>query len=160
MNLYLIKRGPRPSYHKAPFHPVVLCCKKRLAKIEAGCTGDRAWVWDRDSHLMNGLGFLLVRWEGLDIDYGHIVRHFVLPDGTKTGFHHSESEPFQLLNGAVWWDSKPIPDCLSKRGVIYPPDDHTQQTILDQIANDGCSGFGRPVPSHWKAAERLGVASK
>ena len=45
MSLYLIKRGPRPEHHKAPYHPVILCDRKRIAKWEAGWTGDRAWVW-------------------------------------------------------------------------------------------------------------------
>lgn len=149
--MYLIKRGPRPSYHVAPFHPVIICAKKRIAKVQAGCTGDKAWVWTRDTCCDDGLGFLLARWRGLDIDYGNVVHNVgPLPDGTHTGFFHERKlEPWSLLFGAVWWDDKPLPEALAEWGVIYPPDEHSRQSILDHIANDGCSGFGRPEPSYW-----------
>lgn len=170
--MYLIKRGPRPDYHKAPFHPVIICAKKRVAKREAGSSSDRAWVWERFStDVENGEGFLLARWCGLDIDYGHVVHGFDLPDGTPAAFHHQHrslgydrpgevgakflgysaepQEPWTLIRGAVWWDDKLMPPVLAKAGVVYPPDDFTQQVILDAIADDGCSGFGREIPKHW-----------
>ena len=146
--MYLIKRGPRPKYHLAPFHPVVICNKKAVAKWEAGDTGDRAWVWERSSNRMNGEGFLIVRWNGLDIDYGNVVKQVgPMTDGTLCGFVHPHTgrEPWSLLKGAVWWDDKRIPPDLLEAGVIYPPDEFTQQCILDRISDDGCYGFGRKI---------------
>lgn len=150
--MYLIKRGPRPSYHRAPFHPVIICNKKRVAKLEAGDTGDHAWVWERHSNRMDGEGFLLARWNGFDIDYGHVVHDIgLMPDGTKCGFVHKHTgkEPWNLINGSIWWDDKEIPYEFFSAGVIYPPDYFTQQSILDKIANDGFSGFHREKPKFW-----------
>ena len=149
-HFYLIKRGPRPEHHKAPFHPIIICPKKRIAKREANWSGEKAWVWER--HKIEGCweGFLLSRWNGLDIDYGHIVRGFALPDGTEAAFAHDPTrEPYTLVMGAVWWDDKQIPKSLLSAGVIYPPDTFSRQWILDGIADNGCSGFGRAEPGHW-----------
>lgn len=150
--MFLIKRGPRPDYHNAPFHPVIICNKRRVAKWEAGCTGDRSWVWERKSRMMDGEGFLLVRWNGFDIDYGHVVHNIGdMPDGTHCGFSHPGrgAEPWNLIKGAVWWDDKKMPTDFQKAGVIYPPDHFSQQRILDFISDDGASGFGREIPKFW-----------
>jgi hypothetical protein len=154
-NLYLIKRGSRPEYHNAPFHPVIICDRKRMAKWEAGNTGDGAWIWEKDGWTDNRSGWLLVRWNGFDIDFGHVVHSIEMPDGTRAGFWRdceSEQSVKDLFSGAVWWSSKPMPGWLQERGVIYPPDRFTQQSILGDMANDGASGFGRPVPKFWPQA--------
>jgi hypothetical protein len=149
MSIYLIKRGPKPSWHKAPFHPVVICAKKRVAEFEAGWAGDKSWIWMRRSRVIDGEGFLLLRWNGLDIDYGHVVRSTRLPSGVKTGFAH-HGGPWKLLRGAIWWDDKPMSASFENAGVLYPPDYFTQQWILDQIADDNVSGCGnRPPPPWW-----------
>ena len=103
---------------------------------------------------MDGEGFLLERWNGFDIDYGHVVHDVgAMPDGTPCCFvhpHKVSEEPWTLIKGAVWWDDKKIPPDFLVGGVIYPPDNFTQQRILDSIADDGCSNFGnRVVPSFW-----------
>ncbi len=157
MALYLIKRGPKPEYHRAPFHPVILCDRKRIAMWEASWSGSQAWVWARDGLRNDGQGWLLQRWNGLDIDYGHVVRDFVLPDGNHAAFYR-DYEPFpqgiqDLFAGAVWWSDKRMPAWLQERGVIYPPDAFTQQWILDHIADDGLWNFGREVPPYWPAHE-------
>lgn len=161
MHIYLIKRGPKPEYHNAPFHPVIICAKRKVAKWEAGSTSDRAWLWERASHIMDGAGFLLMRWNGLDIDYGHVVHNVGdMPDGAHSGFYHPGrgGEPWTLLKGAIWWDDKPLPPSLVEMGVIYPPDDFTQQRILDTIADDGCSGFPRAKPAYWLNTVDVGRA--
>lgn len=158
--IYLIKRGPKPEYHRAPFHPVIVCDNKRIAKWEAGWTGDRAWVWENHNPPHGGL--LIVKWEGLDVDYGHMVRACTLPDGRHTAFYHEHdhTEVWELYRGAVWWSHRVIPAWLAERGVVYPPDGFTQQRILDDVANDGSSGWLRPRPAHWpeptEAAEGKG----
>ena len=53
--VYLIKRGPRPEHHRAPFHPVIVCGKRRVAKWQAGWTGDAAWVCHLDEMLARAL---------------------------------------------------------------------------------------------------------
>jgi hypothetical protein len=152
-DVYLIKRGPKPSYHRAPFHPVIICAKRAVAKWEAGCTSDAAWVWSHERGARVG-GWLLERWNGFDVDYGSVVHGIVMPDGTKAAFVHEHTgrEPWPLLAGAVWWDNKRMPRWLRTAGAIYPPDEFTQQTILDTIANDGMSGFGRERPAHFPIA--------
>lgn len=168
--LYLIKRGPKPDYQKAPFHPVIICDLKRIAKWEAGWTGDRAWLWTHEAH-HDSSGWLLERWEGLDIDYGHIVRGGDLPDGTPLAFAHrrrdlgyehfedgahkwrgyseDSQEPWTLLPGAIWWSESRMPEWIEASGVLYPPDHFSQQDILDNIADDGIQGFGRACPEWW-----------
>ncbi len=148
MSIYLIKRGPKPTWHMAPFHPVVICAKKRVAKFEAGWSGDKSSIWGRKSKIIDGEGFLLLRWNGLDIDYGHVVRSTRLPSGAKTGFAH-HGGPWKLLRGAIWWDDKPMSASFENAGVLYPPDYFSQQMILDEVADDGVSGFGRKPPPWW-----------
>lgn len=147
--IYLIKRGPRTEHHNAPYHPVIICNKKRIALWEAGSTKEKANVWGWFSPPYGGL--LLVRWNGLDIDYGGLVKEVgPLPDGTHTAFFHDrDKEPFTLVKGAIWWDDKKMPKELENLGVIYPPDQFTQQSILDRIVYDGFSGFRREIPSFW-----------
>lgn len=171
--IYLIKRGPKPDYHNAPFHPVVLCDLKRIAEWEAGWTGDRSWVWTHERHHESS-GWLLERWEGLEIDYGHVVRGGELPDGTPMAFAHRHrdlgyeplpdgkfrwlghaeelQEPWTLLAGAVWWSDSRMPEWIEAAGVVYPPDHFSQQNILDNIADKGgshVSGMGRLCPDWW-----------
>lgn len=153
--LFLIKRGPKPEYHRAPFHAVIVCDKKRIAQDEAGATSAQAWVWTLGG-VTRGGGWLLERWNGLDIDYGHIVHGaFQLPDGSHPAFYRDyEDWPRgvrDLFKGAIWWSDKVMPLWLGELGVLYPSDKFTQQWILDQIADDGMSGTGgRPIPKYWK----------
>lgn len=154
MSLYLIQRGPRPNYHKAPFHPVIICTLKRIADWEAMDTGRQCNVWVNDFNVP-GAGWLLIRWQGLILDYGTTVHKMTMPDGTEAGFYRDYDDPHtikHLLPGAVWWSNKVMPKWLMERGVVYPSDKFTQQVILDAVANDRCSGFGRELPSHWVKA--------
>lgn len=148
--VYLVKRAPRPAGHKAPYHRVIICGKRRVANWEAGWSGERAWIWAHDRGHGAG-GWLLLRWNGLDIDYGHVVRGIELPDGTQGAFVHEHTgrEPWPLLEGAVWWDDKRMPGWLAEAGVVYAPDEFSQQKILDFIADDGAAGFGRATPEFW-----------
>jgi hypothetical protein len=152
-SLYLIKRQPRPDYHKAPYHPVVICDRKKMAKYVAGNTADKATVWEREEWGNNGMGWLITRWQGLDIDYMPVVFGTLLPDGTSTGFwrdYESEFSVKHLIDSATWWSDKMMPDWLEKRGVKYPADDFSQHRILDDLADDGMSGFGnRQRPAWW-----------
>lgn len=155
-NLYLIKRGPRPEHHNAPYHAVIICDRKRMAEGEAGDTGDGATVWKKEGWKDNRQGWLLVRWRGFVIDFGHVVHSIPLPDGTRAGFwrdYEDELSVKDLLPGAIWWSDKPMPQWLEERGVIYPPDQFTQQSILDDLAQDGVSGFGRKIPAYWQQEE-------
>lgn len=83
MALYLIKRGPKPDHHTAPFHPVIVTEKKSVALWQAGNTRSHSWVWtkERDAHS----GWLLVRWCGLDIDYKPVVAGERCPMGRRWG---------------------------------------------------------------------------
>jgi hypothetical protein len=126
MYFYLIKRGPKPDYHRAPYHPVIITPKRKVAKWEAGSTENRAWIWVGDAEG----GWLLVRWNGFDIDYGHTVHLIRMPDGTEAKFYHNRNaEPWTLLKGAIWWDTKEIPKRLLDLGVVNAPDEWTLEHI-------------------------------
>jgi hypothetical protein len=119
---------------------VIICGKRRVAKWEAGWTGDRAWVWEHELGTGSG-GWLLSRWNGLDIDYGHVVRGCSLPNGYKAGIIHAQEDwPFTLLAGGIWWDDRKPPFWLLRAGIVYPPDSFSRLSILDACANDGRSG--------------------
>lgn len=154
-NLYLIKRGERPTYHKAPFHPVIICTRKDVAIWQAGDTSAGAWVWVQAYRQHGGRsGWLLHRWNGLDIDYGHVVHSFALPDGIRAGFwrdYQTEDENYigNLLPGAIWWSTERMPDSYSQWGVVYPPDEFSQMCIVEDTLNDGMRGFKRETPSFW-----------
>jgi len=127
MFFFVVKRCLRPSYHKAPYHPVIVCTRKSVAKWEAGWTGDRASVWEGQT---DGSGMLLCRIDGLEVDYGHIVRACPLPGGRTTGFvHDREEEPWTLLCGATWWSTRPLPTYLRERGVALPMDEFSLARI-------------------------------
>lgn len=151
--VYLVRRAPMPEWCHAPYHPVIICGKRRVAKWEAGWTGDAAWVWSHERGTGAG-GWLLERWNGLDIDYGHVVRGGTLPDGTEMAFSHQHHgrDPWPLIAGAVWWDDKKMPRWLEEAGVVYPTDHFTQQSIVNRVADDGY--WERPVPDFWPRALR------
>lgn len=162
MHLYLIKRGPRPDFHKAPYHPVIICACKDVAKWEVGATSAGAWLWEKESDPSSG--WLLGRWNGLDLDYGHIVHGFKLPDGTPAAFQHDrKAEPWTLLAGAVWWSDKPIPGWLMEKGVVYPPDEFTQKRILQVIewSNEAKRPYGPwpdvTAPHFWPKETKVDV---
>lgn len=90
-NLYLIDRGhDRPDHHhpSVPYHRVIVACNGRVARWEAGDTADGATVWQLLAGDLDGSGWLLIRWRGLDVDYGAVARSSTLPDGSHTGFWH------------------------------------------------------------------------
>lgn len=157
MAFYLIKRGPRSEFHRAPFHPVIICNRSGMAKWEAKDTSEKAMIWVKDQ--ADSGGFLLARWNGLDIDYGGLI-HDVgpMPDGMKVGFYHDrDAEPWTLLRGAIWWSSRKMPKWFMEQGVEYPPDDFSQQRILDNehwLRKD-CEGSGwdKEVPEWWARAK-------
>lgn len=153
-NLYLIKRGPRPAHHNAPYHEVIICDDRRTAEEEQGWTGSGATVWVKEGRKDNRHGWLLKRWLGLDIDYGHVVRGCELPADGSAGFWRDYEvddgrSVKDLLPGATWWSVQRMPEWLKDRGVVYPADYFTQQHILDQAAGDGVTGCGRHAPSYW-----------
>lgn len=148
MTLYLVKKRGRPDWHRAPYTQVLVTTRWDAAKWEAGYSGEGAWIWAIPGEFG---GWLLMRWNGLDIDYGHVVRNVTLPDGDIRAFDHRHTHPetFALADGATWWSPKKMPKWLQEWGVRYPSDRFTQQQILDWFADDGCSRFGRAIPDYW-----------
>lgn len=138
--LYLIKRGPRPDYHRAPFHAVIICTKRKQAMWEAGSTSDHAWVWVKDEMTEPG-GWLLCRWNGFDIDYGNVVHGITLPDGSPSAFWRLYDTPAgnvvtDIVQDATWWSTSKIPEWLVNRGVKKPDDDFTQRRISEWRDSD------------------------
>lgn len=134
-SLFLIKRGPKPEHHNAPFHPVIICTRKHTATWEVGDTGDGGWLWSRSAQ-DGGEGWLLERWNGFDIDYGHIVHQITMPDGTRAAFCHVDSEPWQILSQAVWWSDHEIPEWLARFGVTLPEDTFSLADIERDVGMD------------------------
>lgn len=132
MSLYFIDRGhDKPDWHKAPYHRYLLCTMRKVAKWQAGWTGDGATVWSRSTAALGGEGFLLERWRGFDIDYGHVVRTVTLPDGTESAFvhPHKDEPPWNVLHLAVWWSRSKVPEWLAGKGVALPNDEFSMDTI-------------------------------
>lgn len=148
-HLYLIHRGPQyadphqwcESLRETSVHMVIVCTRKATAKWEAGDSGEGSTVWVR-SAADGGEGWLLTKWRGLDVDYGHLVRGFTLPDGSRTGFFHpgnpspEHRRPWDSLNGAIWWSDQDLPAWLAKRGVRLPTDRHTLEAIYNDIGRE------------------------
>jgi hypothetical protein len=149
-SLYLIKRGPRPDHHRAPFHPYLICDRKKIAKWEAGSTDEAAWLWEKFTSIDDGYGWLLCRWNGFDVDFGPVVHGIRMPDGVMAGFwrdYDSEYTVKDYFDGAVWWSNRPMPEWLQRRGVIYPPDTFTQGRILEEIRHE--YGIHCELPEYW-----------
>lgn len=130
MALYLVKRPEHPEYVR-PFTTVLLADCKPVAKWEAGCTRDGAWIWTRENSPDAG-GWVLTRWNGLDIDYGYNFGVSRMPDGRSSGVEHEHPEEpkqtpysWDILAGAVWWSRRPMPLWLGARGVIIATDEWT-----------------------------------
>jgi hypothetical protein len=133
--VYLVKRGPKPAFHKAPYHPVIIASRLHTAKWEAGWTGDGATLWEHNKR-EGGSGWLLARWRGLDIDYGHVVRGCVLPDGARAGIEHDRTlEPWTLLAKSVWWSDEPMPEWLQQAGCELSSDDFTRAAIAEDYGD-------------------------
>lgn len=153
--LYLIKRGPRPEHRAAPYHPVIICTRLKVAQWETGGSDEGAWLWERYSYGDTGEGWLLSRWNGFIIDYNGVVHNITLPDGTHAAFwrdYEAWPEGVQdLLPGAVWWSRKPLPEWLAQRGVIAPPDTRSRTSIVDAELDNGLYGATRrdEWPAWW-----------
>jgi hypothetical protein len=127
--IYLVKRGLQPAIHKAPYHPVIICTRRHTAQWEANDSNHHAWVWEHP-RFMEAPGWLLVRWNGFDVDYGHVVHTITMPDGTQGAFvHERDRAPWTLLPEAVWWSDEPIPEWLIRYGVRQPDDEFSQELI-------------------------------
>lgn len=138
-SLYFIDRGERPETHRAPYHRYIICTDAARAYWEAGpWSGSGAWMWTKGASAdCQWHGWLLLRWFGLDIEYGGLVHGRTpsdrLPDGCYPGFSHPAPDgmPWPALPLAVWWSDKEIPAYLAELGVKLPED----RFSLDDIAN-------------------------
>lgn len=136
-SIALIRNGPRPDYYhpSVPHHPVLIVARKRVFEALKGWTGDGRSVWSHEG-MTESSGWFLERWNGLDIDYGPVVRSLILPDGTTGAFiHDRNAAPWTLISGAVWMDDRYLPDWLEDRGVIYPPDAWTRRQVMNSLAH-------------------------
>ena len=124
-NLFLIIRGPQGEFHKAPFHPIIICSRKHTAKWEAGDTEDGATVFvNMDPPYGN---WLLSRYKGYDI-VGN-PKFFTLFDGKESRDISQISD--NTFRDAIWWSYDGMPDCLKEKGVSYATDNFTKERIAD-----------------------------
>lgn len=152
--LFLIKHcDVKPEHHNAPYHPIIICDRKPVAEWRQGSSDDQAWVWMKSGWNKNPSGWLLVRWSGLDIDYGPVVHSITMPDGSMAAFWRDYQRWPEgvggLIERAIWWSDRKMPDWLDVRGVQYPPDRFTQQQVLDDVTKDDCTGVPRREPAFW-----------
>lgn len=122
-SLFLIDRGvPGPNFTPGPAYRRVLWAdSSRVARRLAGDTAAGASAWQNFGSHNRANGLLLVRWRGLDVDYGVEFHASALPDGTLTGFHHRDDRSvWGLIPGSAWWASGPssLPKWLRKLGVL------------------------------------------
>ena len=133
---YMIKRDG--EHWRSKGYPLVtLCTREDVAKQMAGATDERSWMWHSEGQDHGGL--LLVRWQGLDIDYGHVVRRMPLPNGDERAFDHPNRHPetWELFNGAVWWSPRRMPAWVEKRGATYPAEGYLRHLVEDYGGWDG-----------------------
>lgn len=160
---YLIKRGPEKKYDQKPFHPIIICDRKKVMQTQVIWSGGHDWVWTANLWAVQA-GWMLERWNGLIIEYGHVIRSFELPDGTWTGYHrpyelseyqkrHSKDSNIKaLFVDAIWWSDKRMPSKFSELGVVYPTDEVTRQRVLEDCTDDGLRGVHRTAPEFWTKA--------
>lgn len=130
-NLYLIIRGEQSEFHKAPFHPYIICTQKHTADWEAGDSNEKATVYMKPADEYSG--FLMVRYKGFDIDYGNVVKEIELFDGTTASFSHTGDYPWNILDKCIWWSYSEMPEWLKKEGVQFAQDEFTKSTILSDM---------------------------
>jgi len=124
-SLYLIVRGPKSVHHNAPYHPVILCTRKHVAKWESRNTSKADTVFEC---MADGGNWLLVRYKGYDIDDSGFITLF---DGKNTRDVSSNEEIKKLLDGATWWSYDRMPAWLTSYGIKYPEDNFSKKCILE-----------------------------
>jgi hypothetical protein len=168
-SLFLIDRGEPPAnFTPGPAYRRVLWTdSSRVARRLAGDTAAGASAWQNFGSHNKSNGLLLVRWHGLDVDYGVEFHASALPDGTLTGFHHRDNRTtWGLIPGSVWWASEEssLPKWLRKLGVLawdeLGPENGTENVYYQAIRADealasakdtGNRPFGFRAVAGWKA---------
>lgn len=131
-NLYLIVRGPKPEYHNAPYHQVILCSRKHTAKWESQLTSEGHTLFVNMDPDSSG-NWLLVKYKGYDIDYGTVTHYFKLFDGKESREVSDKQTLDSLLKEAVWWSYDQMPVWVKELGIKYPEDDFTKKRIVDDF---------------------------
>jgi len=150
---YIVKRD-ETHWRTATRPSVMLCTRRDVARWIAGATDEKSWIWESggDDHA----GLLLVRWQGLDIDYGHVVRLMELPDGDQRAFDHEAKRPetWALFQQATWWSPRRMPAWVEKRGAKYPTEQKQFRAILLDYETDWTKGgmTQRDVVFRWPNA--------
>lgn len=138
-SLFLIDRGAPPeNFTPSPiYRRVIVSDGSRVARRVAGDTAEGCSVWQNFGTRNKNKGLLLIRYRGLDVDYGVELRRSILPGGTPSGFHHRDNrETWELFRGATWWSSAKLPTWLAKLGVLSPQDEHAPTALAVAIAED------------------------
>ena len=160
-SIFLIDRGEQVGQVPEPFKRRVLVSdSSRVARRLAGDTADGRSVWQNLGRHNKDRGLLLIRWKGLDLDYGTALRPSLLPDGTPAGFHHRDNRAtWGLFSGAVWWSSGLMPQWLARLGV-YCPEFTEAPGLIEEVMNDeaaavaaqtGNRPFGFRALPDWRA---------
>ncbi len=126
--LYLVIRGPKSEFHKAPYHPIIVCSRQHTARWESKNTTDGHTVyWNAYPHKGHGNWFL-GRYKGYEMS-GNLGPSFVFFDGCVNSDLCNHQKVNELLNGAVWWSYDRMPDFVKEMGVVHVEDDFTKEWI-------------------------------
>ena len=118
--LYFLDRGhERPESHRAPFYRYLIFTEERRADFHMEDSTLPGNLWYRSTAEVSGEGFLLLRWQGLIVNYKGLVRGGDLIGGGRMGFSHPHNgrEPWSLLSKAAWFSKHEIPRWLLDAGV-------------------------------------------
>jgi hypothetical protein len=151
-SLFLIVRptGLVPATSRPLDRRAVVCDSSRVARFVAGDTRAVCTVWQNFGTHNKNHGLLLIRWRGLDVDYGTgtaIIPSWLPGNEGPTGFHHrSYRATWDLFKEAFWWSSKPaVPKWLVRLGVQTWHDSGvtTEPATLKQIIGDEASASAK-----------------
>ena len=126
-NVFLIIRGEKSEFHKAPFCPIILCSRRHTAEWESGNTEDGSTVLYNYSLTDEG-NWILTKYKGYGIKSNGFIKLF---DGNDSYGVSDRNHINELLKDAVWWSYDEIPTWLLQKGVKYPSDDFTKRLIVE-----------------------------
>lgn len=131
-NLFLIIRGKQSEFHKAPFHQIILCTRKHVAKWEAGDVVKGATVIYNAMGNHEGANWFLAQYKGYGCDCN---QYFTLFDGVDSRELTSTENIHKLLKNATWWSYDEMPSWIERLGVKPPTDDFSKKQILDDLGD-------------------------
>jgi hypothetical protein len=132
-SLYIIIRGEKSEFHNAPYHPIIVCSRKHVAKWESKDAHNGATVLYNAAGISESGNWFLGQYKGYGCESN---RYLTLFDGVDSrDFTNKERVERELLNGAVWWSYDECPRWMLDLGVKYPEDDFSKKVIMSDYGD-------------------------